>query len=55
MIEKQKAVMLYGVSKLDEFYQAPLEWPGAERTDNIENTYLKVAVRRQNTRRAAFH
>jgi ABC-type transporter lipoprotein component MlaA/pimeloyl-ACP methyl ester carboxylesterase len=36
--------LLYGVSKLDEFYRAPLEWPAAERTDNIENTFLKVAA-----------
>jgi ABC-type transporter lipoprotein component MlaA/pimeloyl-ACP methyl ester carboxylesterase len=36
--------MLYGVSKLDEFYNAPLAWPAAERTRNIENTFLKVAA-----------
>ena len=36
--------LLHGVSKLDEFYRAPLSWPGAERTDNIENTFLKVAA-----------
>jgi ABC-type transporter lipoprotein component MlaA/pimeloyl-ACP methyl ester carboxylesterase len=36
--------MGYGVSKLDEFYAAPLQWPEAERTDNIENTFLKVAA-----------
>ena len=35
---------LHGVSKLDEFYQAPLAWPAAERTANIENTFLKVAA-----------
>ncbi|HEY0549113.1 MAG TPA: MlaA family lipoprotein, partial [Verrucomicrobiae bacterium] len=35
---------LHGVSKLDEFYQAPLAWPAAERTSNIENTFLKVAA-----------
>jgi hypothetical protein len=35
--------LLHGVSKLDEFYQAPLGWPAGERTDNIENTFLKVA------------
>ena len=34
----------HGVSKLDEFYRAPLEWPGAERSENIENTFLKVAA-----------
>ncbi|EEF60478.1 MlaA family lipoprotein [Pedosphaera parvula] len=38
------ARLLYGVSKLDEFYQAPLEWPAAERTADIQNTFLKVAA-----------
>lgn len=32
----------HGIEKLDEFYLAPLGWPVAERTDNIENTFLKV-------------
>jgi hypothetical protein len=36
--------LLYGISKLDEFYRAPLQWPAAERTSDIENTFLKVAV-----------
>jgi pimeloyl-ACP methyl ester carboxylesterase len=36
--------LLYGVSKLDEFYQAPTAWPVAERTRDIENTFLKVAA-----------
>lgn len=36
--------LLYGVSKLDEFYQAPVAWPPAERTKDIENTFLKVAA-----------
>ena len=36
--------MAYGLSKLDEFYRAPLDWPVAERTDDIENTFLKVAA-----------
>jgi ABC-type transporter lipoprotein component MlaA/pimeloyl-ACP methyl ester carboxylesterase len=35
--------LLHGVSKLDEFYRAPLEWPVAERADDLENTFLKVA------------
>jgi ABC-type transporter lipoprotein component MlaA len=35
--------MAHGVSKLDEFYRAPLDWPGAERTGRMENTFLKVA------------
>jgi ABC-type transporter lipoprotein component MlaA len=33
-----------GISKLDEFYRAPLEWPVAERADDLENTFLKVAA-----------
>jgi pimeloyl-ACP methyl ester carboxylesterase len=41
--------LLLGVSKLDEFYRAPLEWPNTERTDNIENTFLKVVALSQNT------
>jgi ABC-type transporter lipoprotein component MlaA/pimeloyl-ACP methyl ester carboxylesterase len=36
--------MAQGISKLDEFYRAPLDWPYTNRTDNIENTFLKVAV-----------
>jgi ABC-type transporter lipoprotein component MlaA len=40
--------LLHGVSKLDEFYQAPLVWPEAERTSNIENTFLKVAALSKN-------
>jgi len=40
--------LLHGVSMLDEFYQAPLAWPEAERTSNIENTFLKVAAMSKN-------
>jgi hypothetical protein len=36
--------MTYGISKLDEFYRAPLDWLATNRTDNIENTFLKVAA-----------
>jgi len=36
--------MLHGVAKLDEFYRAPLNWPVAERNEDIENTFLKVAA-----------
>jgi ABC-type transporter lipoprotein component MlaA/pimeloyl-ACP methyl ester carboxylesterase len=36
--------LLHGVAKLDEFYRAPLDWPAAVRTDNIENTFLKVVT-----------
>jgi ABC-type transporter lipoprotein component MlaA/pimeloyl-ACP methyl ester carboxylesterase len=35
--------LLYAVSQLDEFFQAPLAWPAGERTEKMENTFLKVA------------
>ena len=41
--------MLHGVLKLDEFYRAPLDWPGTERTGNIDNTFLKMAALSRNT------
>ena len=41
--------MVQGMSKLDEFYRAPLEWPAGERTDNLENTFLKVAALSKST------
>lgn len=41
--------LVYGISKLDEFFQAPLAWPASERTDNIENTFLKVAALTKNS------
>ena len=41
--------LLYGISKLDEFYNAPLVWPSAERTQDIENTFLKVAAFSKNS------
>jgi ABC-type transporter lipoprotein component MlaA len=41
--------LLYGLSKLDEFYEAPLGWPAAERTENIDNTFLKVALLTKNS------
>jgi phospholipid-binding lipoprotein MlaA len=41
--------MAQGVSKLDEFYRAPLSWPVAERADDLENTFLKVAAMSQGT------
>jgi pimeloyl-ACP methyl ester carboxylesterase len=41
--------LLHGVTKLDEFYQAPLDWPTAERTANLENTFLKVAALSRST------
>ena len=36
--------MAQGIAKLDEFYRAPLGWPEAERADDLENTFLKVAA-----------
>ncbi len=36
--------LMHGIYKLDEFYQAPLEWPTAERAEKIENSFLKVAA-----------
>ena len=41
--------LLHGISKLDEFYRAPLDWPGTNRTDNIDNTFLKVAALSKST------
>jgi ABC-type transporter lipoprotein component MlaA/pimeloyl-ACP methyl ester carboxylesterase len=41
--------LLHGISKLDEFYRAPLTWPAAERTGNLENTFLKVAALSKST------
>ena len=41
--------LLHGVSMLDEFYRAPLDWPAAERTGDIENTFLKVAALSKST------
>ncbi len=41
--------LLHGMNKLDEFYRAPLDWPAAERADDLENTFLKVAALSQST------
>jgi ABC-type transporter lipoprotein component MlaA len=41
--------MAQGISKLDEFYRAPLSWPDAERADDLENTFLKVAALSKST------
>jgi ABC-type transporter lipoprotein component MlaA/pimeloyl-ACP methyl ester carboxylesterase len=41
--------MAQGISKLDEFYQAPVAWPLTERIDNLENTFLKVAALSKST------
>jgi ABC-type transporter lipoprotein component MlaA len=32
----------YGARQLDDYFNAPLEWPEAERTQRIENTFLKA-------------
>jgi hypothetical protein len=41
--------LLQSVSNLDEFFQAPLEWPDSERTARIQNTFLKVASLTKNS------
>jgi len=41
--------LTHGISKLDEFYKAPLDWPAAERSDDLKNTFLKVAALSRNT------
>ena len=41
--------MAQGISQLDEFYESPLGWPLTNRTDNIENTFLKVAALSKST------
>jgi len=41
--------LFQGMAKLDEFFQAPLAWPAAEREKDIENTFLKVAALTHNS------
>ena len=36
--------LVQGVAELDAYYRAPLDWPAAERANNLENTLLKVAA-----------
>jgi hypothetical protein len=36
--------MLRAADRLDAYYNAPLEWPEAERTQRIERLFLKVAA-----------
>lgn len=36
--------LLNAVSTLDAFFRSPLDWPSTERTADVENTVLKVAV-----------
>lgn len=33
-----------GVNQLDNYYRAPLEWPETDRSDKIQNTFLKAAT-----------
>lgn len=41
--------MAQGISALDDYYLAPMAWPATNRTDNIENTFLKVAALSKST------
>ena len=41
--------MAQGITKLDEFYSAPLGWPVAERSNNVDNVFLKVAALSRST------
>ena len=41
--------LTHGISKLDEFYRAPLDWLATERTENLKNTFLKVAALSRST------
>ena len=41
--------LTHGISKLDEFYRAPLDWPVVERADDLKNTFLKVATLSRST------
>ena len=41
--------MAQGIAKLDEFYRAPLDWPVTERSNDVENTFLKVAALSRST------
>ena len=46
--------LIYSGQKLDDFYRAPLAWPAATRTAEIENTFLKVAALSQMTLRPSL-
>ncbi len=41
--------LMHGIAKLDELFQAPTGWEPNIRTENIENTFLKVASLSQNS------
>ncbi|HEV8543259.1 MAG TPA: VacJ family lipoprotein [Verrucomicrobiae bacterium] len=34
--------IMHAISVVDKYFRAPLDWPAAERTADIENTFLKV-------------
>jgi ABC-type transporter lipoprotein component MlaA len=36
--------LVYGIGKLDQFYDAPLAWPADQRLQEEKNTFLKVAA-----------
>jgi len=36
--------MIHGIPSWTNSIQAPLAWPAGERTDDLENTFLKVAA-----------
>ncbi len=36
--------LMHGVSKLDEFYNAPLAWPAEERPERLRNTFARIAT-----------
>ncbi len=46
--------LLYGAKQLDAFYNAPLAWPAADRTERINNTFLKVAALSQTSLRPSL-
>jgi ABC-type transporter lipoprotein component MlaA/pimeloyl-ACP methyl ester carboxylesterase len=46
--------LIYSANELDDFYRAPLGWPAATRTAQIENTFLKVAALSQMTLRPSL-
>ena len=36
--------LFHGISRLDEFFNAPMAWPAGDRTESIHQTFLKVAA-----------
>jgi ABC-type transporter lipoprotein component MlaA/pimeloyl-ACP methyl ester carboxylesterase len=35
--------LLHAIDRIDRFYEAPMAWPEATRSDRLENTFVKVA------------